>query len=222
MLTYINEESFFACVKWLHPALSGILVSVQLGDHFFTSIESHTIFVWQSCCYKLPMLWEESTWSISYNVTSLIGYSFAVITLFTHIALFMRQRKLEKQRVDQRGLMIVSYNRDGVTISRSTPDQSSGQKLWRHNRTVVSPNASLLIFLIRIPLLIPHALQYFTGEGISGPAGPSIFGQFIIFSLFCKHFFLCSFIETIFSPTLRDTLIDFFPCWRHDYHVINV
>ena len=218
MTAYIEERSFFNYLKWLHPALSGIFTSMLLGEHFLYYNESQTLLLWQSSCYKIPMLWEESLQSIHYNVISLLTYSITLITLCTQIALFIRQRQLERQRAE--GVMVIYYNSDGVTMSRRTPDQPSCQQLWRHKRTVVSPEASFLTFLLRILLVIPQACHYFIG--IHGSSGPTILVQFVIFYVFCKYFFLKSLIETLFSPTLRNSLTDLFPCLSRGFHAVVV
>ena len=95
LLAYIREEIFFTSLTWFYPAFSGIFVSVLLCDHFIGSSDSQTVFVFQSCCSKIPMLWVESTWSISYNVTTTISYSITFITFCTHILLYQRKRQLE-------------------------------------------------------------------------------------------------------------------------------
>ena len=209
LLTYIKEEAFFTSITWLYPAFSGIFVSVLLGDHFISSSDSQTVLVFQSCCYKIPMLWVESTWSISYNVTTTICYSITFITLCTHILLYIRKRQLEKQSADQqRGTLIVSFTGEDVAILRRGPDEPSGQQLWRYYSTVVSPKASFLVFLLRLFLVLPHAFYYFKGQSLSGPP---LVGQFLIFLIFCIAFFLTTLVETIFSPTLSNSLIDIFP-----------
>ena len=116
--------------------------------------------------------------------------------------------------------MVITYNRDGVTISRRSPDQPSCHKLWKHNRTVVSPKASLLSFLLSMHIVLLNG--FFLSN--LGPSGPTIYGQLINFLSFCILFFLYSFIEAIFSPTLRSSLLDVFTCYRRRraYHVVNV
>ena len=220
MLVYIKEENFFTGLTWLHPTLSGILVSMLLGDHFINSNGSHTILFWQSCCYKIKMLWEDSIQSISYNVNSPIVFLITLLTLFTCIALYFKKRQLENQRIDQlRGIEIVSFSGEGVTMSRRSPDQppATRQILWKHYRTVVSPKASFVLFLTKLVVVIPHIALYF--QGFVDPSGPPLFGQFFAFIVFCKAFFLVTLIETIFSPTLRNSLTDFVPCCRQEYRV---
>ena len=156
--------------------------------------------------------------SISYNFFGLSNLLYISISFLSQIALYIRQRQLEKQRAD--GIMVITYNRDGVTISRRSPDQPSCHKLWKHNRTVVSPKASLLSFLLSMHIVL---LNGFIFSNL-GPSGPTIYGQLFNFLSFCILFFLYSFIEAIFSPTLRSSLLDVFTCYRRRraYHVVNV
>ena len=218
MLNYMKEERFFTHLSRLHLALSGIFVSMLLGENFCNSNEFHTIFIWHSSCRKIPIHWEESNWSVYYNVHAVSGMILIFIAFGTQIALFKRKRQLEKLRAD--GIMVINYNRDGVTISRRTPDQLSCQKLWRHNRTVVTPKASFLSFLLSLVTLLSDVFFFYLGP--SGESGPSIYWQLHLYIIFGRHFFLHSFIETIFSPSLLNTLTDVLPCRRRAYHVVNV
>ena len=211
----IKEESFFNCLTWLHPALSGIIVSVLLGGNFLNSNEPHTSFILYSSCSKLPMIWQELTGSIFNNVFAL---SHIVVILFgfgTHIALFLSQRQLKKQVAD--GKMIITYNMDGVTISRSSQDIPSCHKLFRHNRTVVAPKASFLSFLLNFLIVMLLGNFFF----FMGPSGPTIWQQFLVYTTHSIHFFLFNFIEAIYSPKLLNSLMDFCPC-RRQYPVVNV
>lgn len=189
-----------------------------LGENFLDSNKSHTSFGWYSSCSKIPILWEGLTGSIANNVFALSHMLIISIAIGTQILLSMRKRQLEKQRAD--GIMDIIYNRDGVSISRRAPDQTSCRKLWRYNRTVVAPQASLSSFLISISYVLLQGTLFFN----IGNSGPPLFSQFIFFTTFSQQFFLYTFIETIFSPTLRNSLPDFIPCFRRRpvYQVVNV
>ena len=204
MFTHIKEEGFFICLTWLFPALSGIILSMLLGENFLNPEKSHIFY---SSCSKVPMLWEEFTGSIYYNVFALSQLIIVSITFGTQIAIMVRRKQLEKQRPDE--TMVVTYNHDGVTISRSNPDRPSCHKLWRHNRTVVTPHASLLSHLFRLLILLLAICSHY------GPPGLQVVEQLIISITFCTLFFLYSFIETICSPNLRNSLIEFFVGFRH-------
>ena len=220
MLTHIKEESFFNCLTYLHPALSGIIVSLLLGENFLASEKSHTSLLYYSSCLKKPILWKEFHWSLYYNVFDLSDIVIVSITFCIQIALYLRQKNLENQRAE--GIMVITYNRDDITISNRRPHQPSCHKLWRHNRTVVTPQASFFSHLLTFNLVL-------LSSNFLHDMGPSVLrvaGQLTISTLFCTLFFLYNFIETMFSPTLRNSLPDVFPClYRHRrraYHVVNV
>ena len=114
MLKYIREESFFNCLLWIHVTLSGMIVSVLLGENVHNFNEFHTSFIFYGFCSKKYISWEESTWSYIMLIASRF-----VIVLFTsgaQIALFKKHSELEKQRAE--GIMVTIYSKDGVTISR--------------------------------------------------------------------------------------------------------
>ena len=221
MLNYIKEESFFICLTYLHPALSGIIVSLLLGENFLASEKSHTSHIYYSSCLKKPILWKEFHWSLYYNVFALSDIVILSITFCIQIAIYLRQKHLENQRAD--GIMVITYNRDGITISKRKPDQPSSHTLSRHyNRTVVTPRASLLSFLVIVPYCLLLLLSGHMPNVDKGPSGPPVFGQFLVFLSPSIIFFLYPLVETIFSPTLRDTLTDFFLCRSRAYYVVDV
>ena len=168
MLTFIKEESFFICLTWVYPALSGIIVSLSLGENFLSNNNTH-IFP------ELPILWDHIWWSISfvYKLFGITNFLFIATTSITHIFLFLRQRQLEKQRAE--GIRVITYNRDGVTISRRAPDLQSSHKLWKHYRTVVTPQASFYSLLFTL-------LHFFVFAVFNDP----FFGQIAIFLSFSR------------------------------------
>ena len=161
------------------------------------------------------MVWQDLTSSIFNNVFALSHIVVILVGFGTHIALFLSQRQLEKQVAD--GIMVITYNMDGVTVTRRTPDKPSYQKLFRHNRTVVAPQASFLSFLLNLLIVMLLGNFFF----FMGPSGPTIWQQFLVFTTHSIHFFLFNFIETICSPKLLNSLMDFCPC-RRQYRVVNV
>ena len=178
--------------------------------------EPHTSFILYSSCSKIPMIWQELTGSLFNNVFAL---SHIVVILFgfgTHIALLLSQRQLKKHIAD--GIVIITYNMDSVTVSRRTPDLPSCHKLFRHHRTVVAPQASFLSFLLNLLIVMILGIFFF----FMGPSGPPLWQQFFLFTTHSMHFFLFNFIETICSPKLRNSLMDFCPCRRRQYNVVNV
>ena len=130
-----------------------------------------------------------------------------LITLTTHILIFYRVRELEKERAG--GIMVVNYQRDGVTISKRGPDLQTSKKLWMYSRTVVSPKASLISFIYNIlfkimiiSLLFVYGLRIQTMQII----------------VLCHLFCFCNLLEAIFSPSLRENL----PCCQNRFHVVMV
>ena len=212
VITFMKEETFFACLVWLHPALSGIIVSILFGESSLSSEQSLTC----SFCSKIPILWAEFNGSIVKSMFYLSHFACNFLTFVTQILVIKRRRQLEKQRAE--GIMMVTYSKDGVTISRRFPHEQSCHKLSRHNRTVVTPRASLVSFLFSFHTYLVGGIQYY----IMGHSGLPLIIHFLIFTTFSQLFFLHSLIETAFSPNLRNSLTDLLPCWRREYPVIVI
>ena len=213
-ISYIQEERFFHCLTWLHPVLSGIIVSMLLGEDFLASSESHTSHIYYSWCSKTPFAWKGVMGSrlvLSLSQTLLIAGS-----LVTQLLLFIRQRKLKK--LEAAGIMVDMEMSDGTKISRRCSDLEAKSKLWRHSRAVVTPEASLFSFLASLVVFFTR-LHFHLNLSKSGPSTVS---RFLAFGPLLQLFFLCNMIETIFSPTLRNTLSNFVQFSRGTYHVINV
>ena len=210
-LKIINEESLFTFLSWISVSFSGVVVSLVVGDNFFNAVRSRTSFNNFGSC----LIWEHSPFS--YDILIVLSLSLVLLTFGIQIALFYKHRQLEEQR--ERGIMVVTYNKDGVTISSRSPDQQLCRKLINFNRTVVTPKASFLAFLSNVLRIFIHILIYKV-EG--PPSDPSIFTQFIIYIEFCVLFFIFTLIETIFSPTLFNTLMDYIPCRSPAYITVNV
>ena len=214
-LRNITEEKFFKCLTWCYTSLSGIIVSVFLGENFFNLNETQTSFIWYSSCSKVPIMWQNFTGSIFNNVFAISHIVVLSIGAFSQIALLKRQRELEEQKAN--GIMAVIYKNDGVTITRRALDYQSCKILQRHNRSVVTPWASLTSFLVNLLIIILLGKFFF----YMGPSGPPLLEQFFVFSTLCIHFFLFSFVETICSPSLRNSLIRCLPR-KEQYHVVYV
>ena len=206
---YIREESLFACLSCIHSVFSGIVTSLMIGEVYLNFNESHTLFFWYSFCSKKP--WGGEAWS--YEMHMVTGISIILITFGLNIALFERKRQLETIRAE--GIMVVNYSQDGVTISDRMEDEPSCYKLRNFNRTVVTPKASFVLFLV-------NALDYFILIFLhlnDTPSGPLVFGELIYFLTFSYIFFFNTLIETILSPCLRNSIIDIFSCHRRAYAV---
>ena len=216
MITFISEESFFICLTWFHPALSGIIVSMLLGEKFLDSNTLGTSLFWYSSCSKMKMLWEEFNTSIPYNMISISSIAIVAITIIAHILILVRHRQLRKKKAE--GIMVIIYNLDGVVISRRNEDSTSCRKLWRHDRTAVTPQASLFSFIYQSIAFLLQGMLYL----ITGSSGLPPWGQFLTFTIFSQVFFMSNLIETVFSPILRNSLIDFFFSKRYACPTVNV
>ena len=80
-------------------------------------------------------------------------------------------------------------------------DPFTSRILWKHRRNVVSSIGSALSFLAYNTYGILTVI----------PASPVI-TEFILFSCHCVYFFWLNFIETMCSPTLRNSLVDTIRC----------
>ena len=95
---------------------------------------------------------------------------------------------------------------------------SSNCTLWRFRRNVVSPLGSFLSFIASFVYNLPGFYIFLTAT----PVGPSVIGELHSFSFHCFYFFCLNFIESLCSPTLRGTLVNLLPWFRHEYQAVVV
>ena len=210
MLTYITEETFFNSLTWLCHALCGIFTSAFVGyDFIFDEYEWSII---NSYCTKMPkiiLLVVESD-VFFYNLGIIFHISVICLGVGIQIAIFMKQKQLEKQQSVAQ--WAVSYSMSGVKmINRS--NQISNRQLWKHKRNVVSPMGSFLSFLsceFYMLLIVFNTVS----------KGPPIITQIILFSVHVMYFFCFNLIKTICSPTLHGSLINVIPWRRHAVSVV--
>ena len=183
---------------------------MSVGEIFTYELnESLSSFKYYGSCN----IWEQLPLSLGIHFVLMI---FCVLFTFgIQIALIFKQRQLKEKR--ESGIMVITYDEDGVTISRRSADKSLGHKLINFNRTVVSPKASFLVFLSNVWRACLHVLLY----SIEGTSYPSIVSQFAVYVEFCVLFFLFTLIETYFSPQLLTTIIDYIP-WHRRAYTVNV
>ena len=193
---------------WAHCAISGLIVSMSASENFYQFNESHTQFVLYSSCFKIPIIWKLEMVSWSYIVITIFHSLICPFALYIQYMLFKKQNQLEKQKAE--GIMVVIYNQENVTIQKRSPDAETVRKLTNFHRTVVTPKASFLSFLL---LFLYYSLNGFFLYNM-GTSGPQVLEQFIINLTLFVHFFLQSLTETIFSPTVLRTLINVIPCQR--------
>ena len=220
-MRYIEEERFFDILLWAHCAISGLIVAVCAGENVFKLNESHTPFVYYSSCSKTPIVWKPSwklemiSWSYIVNIT--VHLLICPLAFYIQYMLFKKHKQLEKQRAE--GIMVTNYNQDNVIIQKRSPDKETGRKLTNFYRTVVTPTASFLSFLILFLQYVLHGYIFFS----MGTSGPQVWEQFIINLTLFVHFCLQSLTETIFSPNVWRTLMNAIP-WnrRRAYCVVTV
>ena len=135
-----------------------------------------------------------------------------LIGLGMQIAILLKLKKVESQPTN--APWVISYDtRDGVMIAR-IPSLTSHCETWRHSRNLVSPIGSCVSFIVcQIWVL---AVSYYYMFNLS-PSGPPIVLDFLLFMIPSRDFFLLNLIETMCSPTLRNSLfelIKFGPIWE--------
>ena len=199
-----------------HCAISGLIVSVNAGENFYKFNESHTQFVFYSSCSKTPIIWKLEKVSWSYIVSMIVHSLICLLTFYTQYMIYKKHKQLVKQKVE--GIMVINYNQDNVTIQKRSPDKETGRKLTNFYRTVVTPSSSFLSFLLLTLRYSLHGYIFFS----MGTSGPQVWGQYTINLTLFVHFFLHSLTESIFSPSVRRSLINFIPGHRSVHPVITV
>ena len=173
-ISSIKEESVFDILFWAQCAISGIIVAVSAGENFYKFNESHTPFVFYSSCSKTPIIWKLEMVSWSYIVNMIVHLLICPFAFYIQYMLFKKQNQLVKQRAE--GIMVVTYNQDNVTIQMRSPDKETGRKLSNFYRTVVTPKASFLSFLLLFLYYSLHGYFFFS----MGSSGPQVWEQFVI------------------------------------------
>ena len=214
MVKFLSEESVFICLTWFHPTLSGIIVSMLLGENFLLeSNKSSSSLFFYSLCSKVKFHKEQFMQSMAYSMFSVSSVAIVVATVIAHISLLIRHRQLKGQRAD--GTKVVTYNdKDGTLISKTNEDKSLSQKLLRHERSVVTPQASQFSFIIRLLGIPSAAVIYHTSHSSGLPP----WAQLFFYTIFVQCFLCFNLIETIFSPKLLNSLKDFLFC-KHPYQI---
>ena len=182
---------------------------MEVGDCLV--LNEYDSAVIQRSCAKMPkwILVEQERsmpWSfVIGNIVLIFG------GLGMHCTIFVKQSHLERKQseVDY----IITYNKSDVKIVRKSK-QTSDSMLWRFRRNVISPLASFSSFLTTIVYMILFAYLLFP---FITQSGPSALGEIVSFFVHVVFFFFISFVETIFSPTLRSNLNDLIPWSRHEY-----
>ena len=211
METYIEEENFFKCCKWFAHTVCGIVTAMLVGDSFL--LDEYDSSIIHKSCAKLPkwILVEQSVICKLY-VTVIVTLVFVGLGL--HFAIFLQQRQLERrQSVPDYS---VTYNVSDVKIIW-TSKKPSNRILWRFRRNVISPLGSFSSFLA---IAVNNLLTTYIVLSIT-QSGPSVLGELHLFTVHSVYFFCLNLIESICSPTLRNSLINVMP-WSRDEHCVAV
>ena len=212
METYVNEENFFNCLTGVCHTLCGLCISVLVGDNFF--INEYDSSIIDRSCAKIPKIILVEQSHHVYNLYTTMHVAAAFVGLCINIAIFLKQRQLEsKQSVAD---FVATYNTSDVQIIRQT--KQPNRILWRFRRNVISPLGSFSSFLACVVYNLLGAYIFFSRT----PSGPSILAELLLFSVHGVYFFCVNFIESIFSPTLCNSLINVIPWLRHEYHTVVV
>ena len=151
------------------------------------------------------------------NLYVIVMITVVFVGLGLHFAIFLKQRQLERRQRDPD--YSVTFNEGDVKITRNTR-QPSNRILWRSRRNVISPLGSFSSFLASAVynLLMTYIVLSITRSG------PSVFGELHFFSVHSVYFFSLNLIESICSPTLRNSLIDIMSCrpWSRDEYRVAV
>ena len=189
---------------------------MSASENFYQFNESHTQFVLYSSCFKMPIIWKLEMVSWSYIVSMIVHSLICLLTFYTQYMLYKKHKQLVKQRAE--GIMVMNYNQDNVTIQKRSPDKETGRKLTNFYRTGVTPSSSFLSFLLLTLRYSLHGFIFFS----MGTSGPQVWGQYTINLTLFVHFFLHSLTESIFSPSVRRSLINFIPGHRSVHPVVTV
>ena len=146
------------------------------------------------------------------NLYVIVMITVVFVGLGLHFAIFLKQRQLERQQ-SVPGYSVI-YNKSDVNITSKTK-QPSNRILWRFRRNVVSPLGSFLSFLASA---VNNLLTTYIVFSIT-QSGPSVLGELHLFSVHGVYFFCLNLIESICSPTLRNSLINVMLWSRDEYRV---
>ena len=207
MPPYIKEEGFFKTLSSLFPVLSGVIISVLLGDNYFSD-ENTATAPFYSCCAKIPTPSQEESGLVAVNLVIVYNITFCLVVLGIHIATFRRARLLEKQQ---------SLNLPNMGNAKGDKDSSTHSlTMTKHRRNVVSPEASCVSFFVFAFYNLPISYYMSLHQGSSSTP---VTGEILFFLQISLHFFVLNVIETVLSPTLRNSLI---PWRKSEYHIVTV
>ena len=208
MQTCVKEDSLFTFLNRISPTVAVTVVSVMVGRNVWPGGGGgiSQLSPQYSWCAKSAIRWEDFARLSSLTFFEVWIAAMSFVGLAMHIAIFRKLRQIESQPMPI-CQWVVSFNNQGdgdVDATRrdgAVPSQHVGG-VWRHRRNVISPMGSFATFVVSNATLI--AISYYLGQ-----TGPSVLMDILIFLRPCQDFFVFNFIETLCSPTLGNTFMEF-------------
>ena len=210
----IKEESLINYLTWLCHTLSGLMIAMIVGENFF-SVEQDSIVIISSCCKMPSLIFLENPVGLL-HLYIIVHLILNFIGLVIQAAMFFKQKQLEEESAGQ----WIHHENGEIRLERKNLS-TCNRKLLKHERNVISPLGSFLSFLISEVYCILATCMVFD----IGTSGLPIICQFHLFSVHTLYFLVHNFIETMCSPTLRNTLLDVnnvLPWRRYVDHVVVV
>ena len=199
----VKEETFFNFLAKITPSVAIIIVSATIGQHFTPHMP-----LLSSCCTKTPIRWKEN-WISMPNAICIFSFNsmMCLIGLGLQSAIFIKLKQVELQlNQPSNHTWVISYDTEnGANVTNSRlQSQPSSRRMLRHRRNLISPIGSCVSFIVMQIwyLFVTYYLFHITSSG------PPIGFYILLFVSPSMDFFLLNLIETVLSPTLRNSLFD--------------
>ena len=181
----MKEDGVLKILFWFSPALSAILIVLQIGENFVRFSDRPVLFYY-SYCAKTPFPAEVVGDLAVFKLMMLCTVPVLIGEMCCHIAIFAKQWQIEARAT----VYVIKNNR---LVSRQ-----------RHHRNVVSATGHVVSFVVSIAetTLLIKAF-YFLSDSEETFVMIRNINMFLIPSI---YFVVYPFIQTIFSDTLRDSL----------------
>ena len=179
----MKEDGVLNILFWFSPALSAILIVLQIGENFVRFSDRPVLFYY-SYCAKTPFPAEVVGDLAVFKLMMLCTVPVLIGEMCCHIAIFAKQWQIESRAT----VYVIKNNR---LVSRQ-----------RHHRNVVSATGHVVSFVVSIAetTLLIKAF-YFLSDSEETFVMIRNINMFLIPSI---YFVVYPFIQTIFSDTLRD------------------
>ena len=186
MKTLVTEESVIRFLFWFSPVLSGILTTLHIIEGYFRFPDNPMIFFYSFCkktSFPSDMINEIIVFKIYVTIFMIPSL---IAEMCSHITILVKQTRIENKAT-------VYMVKNGRRISRQ-----------RHHRNVVSAVGHFLSFVLNLfeTFLHINALFFFFDmETVT------IIRNLNFFFLPSIKFAIYPLVETLFSETLRDSLL---------------